>query len=154
LLIDVLHGLGAEIEHVGSTAVPGLRAKPILDIAVGIPDIAEVGECKARLQQVGYEYRGDAGEEGGHVFLRAMGDVRTHHVHVVALDGPAWLAYLRLRELLRTNPVALEMYSAGKEELAVRFANDRKAYTKAKAPLVDRVLSPSDGTVNRRSRYA
>ncbi len=140
LLHEAFKGLDICIEHVGSTAVPGLPAKPILDMAVGITTLADIPACIARLQQLGYEYRGDAGPHGGHLFVRAIGDIRTHHLHVVLLDGPAWRGYLGLRDLLRTDPVAREQYATGKAELARRFADDRKAYTQAKEPLVGGLL--------------
>ncbi|MGH7554413.1 MAG: GrpB family protein [Longimicrobiales bacterium] len=145
LLIEALDGLRCVVEHIGSTAVPGLTAKPILDIAVGIPDSADVPASIARLQHLGYEYRGDAGADGGHVLVRANGDVRTHHVHVVELEGKQWRAYLAFRDLLRNDPLARQMYAAAKQELALRFADDRKSYTKAKDELVGRLLPPTTG---------
>jgi GrpB-like predicted nucleotidyltransferase (UPF0157 family) len=150
LLIEALDGLGSEVEHIGSTAVPGLPAKPILDIAVGIPASADLHDCITRLQGLGYEYRGDAGQDGSHVFVRARGDIRTHHVHVVELEGKQWRAYLALRDLLRNNPVSREIYAAGKQALALRFADDRKSYTKAKDELVGRLLPPPPGVQSSR----
>jgi len=72
-----LEGLGCRIEHIGSTAVAGLRAKPILDIAVSIRESADVDTCVSRLRRLGYEDRGDAGQDGGHVFVRGDCDVRS-----------------------------------------------------------------------------
>jgi len=137
---EALDGLSCDIEHIGSTAVPGLPAKPIMDIAIGIPDAGDVREYIARLQQVGYEYRGDAGEDGGHVLVRATGDVRTHHVHVVVLGGDQWRRYLLFRDLLRSDAMARDRYAAAKRELARRFTDNRKAYTDGKADIVDRLL--------------
>jgi GrpB-like predicted nucleotidyltransferase (UPF0157 family) len=144
-LVAALGDLSGEVEHIGSTAVPGLPAKPILDIAVGIPESSDWAECIARLQQLGYEYHGDAGRDGGHVFVRARGDVRTHHVHVVLLEDSQWRAYLALRDLLRNDSVVRGMYAAAKKELALRFADDRKAYTKGKGQVVDRLLRGATG---------
>jgi GrpB-like predicted nucleotidyltransferase (UPF0157 family) len=140
VLAEALDGVSCGIEHIGSTAVPGVPAKPIIDIAVGIPASIDLRECIARLQQVGYEYRGDAGDGGGHVFVRANGDVRTHHVHMVALGGDQWRQYLVLRDLLRTERAARERYAAAKRELAHRFPDDRKSYTDGKDEVVDCLL--------------
>lgn len=140
LLVQALRGVGAEVEHIGSTAVPGLPAKPILDIAVGIPQSVDVSGCIMRLQQHGFDYRGDAGDGGGHVFVRAKADVRTHHVHLVALGGRQWRAYLTLRDLLRQDAEARDGYAAVKRDLALRFPEDRKSYTNAKDAIVEQLV--------------
>lgn len=140
-IADSLADLGCGIEHVGSTSVPGLRAKPIIDIAVGVPDLAEVAECIARLEALGYIYRGDAGKDGGHVLVRAIGDVRTHHVHIVPLDGPQWRAYLALRAILRRHAWARDEYATVKAELAKRFPNDHMAYQHGKTAVVEQLLA-------------
>lgn len=129
------------VEHVGSTAVPGLAAKPILDIAVGLPDASPPGAVVAALEALGYEYRGDAGEAGGHVLvLEAAPQVRTHHLHVVALGGAQWADYLALRDLLRASPDAREEYERAKRTLAALHAGDRAAYTAGKAEVIGRLL--------------
>src|SRR5262245_290135 len=99
-LADALSQLPCEIEHIGSTAVPGLSAKPILDIAVGLALGAAPEPAMSAICGLGYEYRGDAGEDGGHVLVRESEPlVRTHHVHVVDLNGLQWQSYLLLRDL-------------------------------------------------------
>ncbi len=139
-LVQALHGVVAEVEHIGSTAVPGLPAKPILDIAVGIPQSVDVNKCIMRLQQHGFHYRGDAGESGGHVLVRAKGDVRTHHVHLVGLDGRQWNAYLAVRDLLRQDADARDRYATAKRDLALRFPEDRRSYTNAKAAILEQLV--------------
>jgi GrpB-like predicted nucleotidyltransferase (UPF0157 family) len=145
VLAEALDGLSCQIEHIGSTAISGLPAKPILDIAVGMTESGDLRESIARLQQLGYEYRGDAGDGGGHVFVRANGEVRTHHVHVVALGGEQWRKYLMLRDLLRTDAGARERYAAAKRELADRFPEDRKSYTDGKDEVMYRLLREATG---------
>ena len=139
-LVACLDGLGCRIEHVGSTAVAGLRTKPILDIAVGLPESGDLDACIERLQRLGYDYRGDAGQDGGHVFVRPKGRVRTHHVHVVPFDGPQWRNYLALRDLLRGDPRARTEYAEAKDRLALVFADDRKAYQDGKTAVVEALL--------------
>jgi GrpB-like predicted nucleotidyltransferase (UPF0157 family) len=140
-LTVALSNLPCEIEQIGSSSVPGMLAKPILDIAVGVPAGTPVELAISAIQTLGYEYRGDAGAEGGHVLvLECEPLVRTHHVHVVDLDGPQWEAYLLLREYLRRSEDARGAYSAEKQLLAARYANDHRAYTKAKDEIVTRLL--------------
>jgi len=141
-----LSRLRCRVEHVGSTAVPGLLAKPILDIAVGIAAGQAVEGVIAALRGLSYEYRGDAGAEGGHVLVRGPEPlVRTHHVHVVDLGGAQWTSYLRFRDLLRRDPDARERYSTAKAALARRSPADREAYTASKDAIVHRLLAEASG---------
>ncbi len=106
-LQQALQGIPSQIEHIGGTAVPGLSAKPILDISVGLSAVVPLDTILTALARLDYEYRGDAGEQGGHIFVRESAPlIRTHHVHVVELDGPQWKAYLELRDFLRWSEAA------------------------------------------------
>jgi GrpB-like predicted nucleotidyltransferase (UPF0157 family) len=152
----VLARHACSIEHVGSTAVPGLSAKPILDIAIGVAAETDVAEVVANIEKLGYVYRGDAGVEGGHVLVLEVEPlVRTHHVHVVGQATPAWRDYLALRDLLIRDPVARRTCASAKSDLARRFPLDRKAYTRAKRGVVERLLVgvgwPSSPTGHRAS---
>lgn len=82
-----LAGLAMDIQHVGSTAVPALPAKPILDIAIAIQAVAVIPAIVERLTEIGYLYRGDAGDDGGHLFVRELEpEIRSVHVHVVEIN--------------------------------------------------------------------
>lgn len=126
------------IEHVGSTAVPGLAAKPILDIALGHSDDSAVTSYIPVLETAGYVYRGDGGLPGREFFRRGV--VRTHHLHLVALDGSHWQRYLVFRDALRTDVALRNAYAALKLDLAVKFARDREAYIDGKATFVEAVV--------------
>lgn len=134
---------GYEIEHIGSTAVRGMRAKPIIDIALGYAPGMNLEDLRAVLDRLRYEYRGDSGDEGGRVFVRGAQSCRTHHLHAVPLHGAQWSAYLRLRDLLRSDARARALYAAAKDQLAVEFADDRKSYTAGKTTIVQRLLGGS-----------
>lgn len=141
-LAHALSRWGCEIEHVGSTAVPGLPAKPILDIAVAFPPAVPVAPLIAALTRLRYQYRGDFGSNGGHLFVReARPHVRTHHLHLVARDDPQWSAYLLFRELLRNSAAARRAYLREKRVLAARYARNREAYTDGKDDVVRRLLA-------------
>lgn len=84
----------------------------------------------------GYEYPGDQGPDGGLLFVRATGDVRTVHVHMVAVDDPEWTSYIRFRDYLRATPQRRDDYQQLKRQLAARYAADRGAYTEGKTAFV------------------
>jgi GrpB-like predicted nucleotidyltransferase (UPF0157 family) len=129
------------VEHVGSTAVPGLSAKPILDLAVGVGDGVPTDAVKERLEGLGYEFRGNAGDSGGLVFvLSESPQHRVAHVHVVEHGGCQWHRYLAFRDLLLEHEPARAIYGRTKGELAERFPNDRKSYTDAKDDVVRSLL--------------
>ena len=131
----------AEVAHVGSTAVPGLSAKPILDLMVGIAPDRDVAPYVAPLEGIGYAYCGEHGLPGRHYFVRddASGR-RTHHLHVVALDGAIWRAHLAFRDALRASPERRAAYEALKHDLAARHAGERLAYTEGKAAFIHETL--------------
>lgn len=138
-------GLGAvavEIEHVGSTAVPGLAAKPILDVAVGLMPGIDIKEVTTLLEQMGFEYRGDNGDQGGRLFvLNARPRHRVAHVHVVEHGDVRWHRYIAFRDRLRQDVEARASYEAAKRHLARQFPGDRASYTAGKASVVEDILS-------------
>jgi GrpB-like predicted nucleotidyltransferase (UPF0157 family) len=142
-LRGVLTGLRASVEHVGSTAVPGLAAKPIIDIAIGIRGGAGIDHVIGAVEPLGYIYRGDAGSDGGHLFvLDDQPDHRIAHLHVVSAEDPQWQRYLAFRDLLRQDPLARADYENLKRQLAIQFPEDRKAYTAAKKSFISAQLPP------------
>jgi GrpB-like predicted nucleotidyltransferase (UPF0157 family) len=135
--------LAVDVDHVGSTAVPGLDAKPIIDIALAVRSAEDVPRLRRPLEGLGYVYRGDAGGEGGHLFVKESApEVRTHHLHVVGVDDPQWRQWLLFRDELRADEALRARYSDLKKGLQERFAEDRKGYTEAKNAFVDGVVGP------------
>jgi GrpB-like predicted nucleotidyltransferase (UPF0157 family) len=134
--------LAVDVQHVGSTAVPGLVAKPILDVAVRLRDGADVKAVRERLEALAHEYRGDMGDRGGILFVvNERPWFRVAHVHVVRHGDPQWERYLAFRDVLLADPAAREAYTALKHELAERYAGDRTAYTAGKDPLIGELLA-------------
>jgi GrpB-like predicted nucleotidyltransferase (UPF0157 family) len=144
LAIPVSKSLGelaVALEHVGSTAVPGLVAKPILDLAIGLASDADAGDVTAKLEALGYQFRGDKGELGGLLFvLEDRPAHRIAHVHVVRFGDRQWRGYLRFRDLLRLDAEAADAYAAFKRQIAAQFPEQRAAYTAAKASFIARLL--------------
>lgn len=128
------------IEHVGSTAVPGLCAKPVIDIMVGVTSLAESEPAKVALSQAGYQYA-EYKTDVMHWFCKPSFAMRTHHLHLIPYGSPLWRDRLRFRDALRTNEALAADYAALKLDLAQRFEFDREAYTDAKSPFVARVLA-------------
>ena len=126
------------VEHVGSTAICGLSAKPIIDIAVAVRTIADAGKCVAPLECIGYEYRGEQGIPERHFF--GKGEPRTHHLHMVELSSDFWRSHLLFRDSLRQQREIAEKYEQLKKELARRHKENREAYTEGKAAFIESVL--------------
>lgn len=130
-----------EIQHVGSTAVPGLPAKPILDLAAAVTTFDTIPGLIPRLAPLGYLYRGNRPETGGHLFiLESKPDVRTVHLHVVLQGSRPWRDYLAFRETLRSREDLRCQYAAFKRRLAALYPGDTAAYTAAKAEFIQGVL--------------
>jgi GrpB-like predicted nucleotidyltransferase (UPF0157 family) len=135
------HAIGARavaIEHVGSTAVCGLSAKPIIDIAVAVREIADAAKCVAQLEGIGYKSRGERGIPGRQYFTK--GDPRTHHLHMVESGGDLWRNHLLFRDYLRQRPEVAKEYENLKTELARKHTENREAYTEGKAAFIEGVL--------------
>lgn len=136
-------GLHVLIEHMGSTAVPGLAAKPILDILVGYPEGAAVAPYIGVFVRQEYVHRGENEIPGREFFRR--GNPRAYHVHLAAIDGAFWRDHLAFRDRLRTDDELRDRYAALKRELAARYPLDREAYIAGKESFVKEVLALPSG---------
>jgi GrpB-like predicted nucleotidyltransferase (UPF0157 family) len=128
------------IEHTGSTAVPGLAAKPVLDILAGYQKGAFVPTYIEVLTEAGYVHRGEQEIPGREFFRR--GNPRAYHLHLTAIDSSFWRNHLTFRDRLRTDNALRDAYAALKRELAATFPRDREAYIAAKESFVNKVLGP------------
>ncbi|MBB5867152.1 GrpB-like predicted nucleotidyltransferase (UPF0157 family) [Allocatelliglobosispora scoriae] len=127
------------VHHVGSTAVPGLAAKPIIDIMAGVVDLESSRPCIELLGELSYlyaPYRTDV----MHWFCKSSPESRTHHLHLVPTGSPRFAEVLAFRDRLRVDPAAAAQYEALKRDLAARYPEDREAYTDGKAELIQRLL--------------
>jgi GrpB-like predicted nucleotidyltransferase (UPF0157 family) len=132
--------LAGEVQHVGSTAVPGLSAKPIIDIVAPVRSLAEAAACIDPLRSLGYCYSPYKPEEMLW-FCKPSPERRTHHLHVMAAASSALRERLAFRDALRRSPALASEYELLKIRLAGTYAHDREAYTQAKAPFIESVLS-------------
>lgn len=123
--------LALAIEHVGSTSVPGLAAKPVIDILVVLRRHEDGVACVAPLEALGYEYRGANGITARHYFNK--GRPHSHHVHMLPEGHREITRLLGFRDHLRVHPEAARAYEGLKRDLARRFQDDRPSYTEAKS---------------------
>jgi GrpB-like predicted nucleotidyltransferase (UPF0157 family) len=131
------------IHHVGSTAVPDLDAKPIIDILVGVEDLESSRTCFDPLRELDYLYAPYLSDEM-HWFCKPDPSRRTHHLHLVPHKSARFRDELAFRDYLRSHPDAAAEYVVLKRDLATRFENDREAYTDAKADFISLALGRPD----------
>jgi GrpB-like predicted nucleotidyltransferase (UPF0157 family) len=134
-----LAGIEAYLEHVGSTAVPGLAGKPIIDMDVVVPTTRAVRPAIERLVAAGYTHQGDLGVAGREAFA-APPHAPYHHLYLVVEDSQAHRDHVDLRDYLRRRPEEARRYAATKWELAPLLVTDRAAYVSTKGVLVEELL--------------
>ena len=136
-----LGGTDAVIEHIGSTAVPGLPAKPVIDILVGVDDIERSGQAVAALIGLGYNYAPEVESDVPDQRYFYKGSPHTHHVHMVGRSSRLFEDHLLFRNYLRAHPAAADEYARLKRGLAARFRDDRASYTRGKQTFFDTVVA-------------
>jgi GrpB-like predicted nucleotidyltransferase (UPF0157 family) len=145
LLETVIGQYVLDIQHVGSTAVPGMVAKPIIDIGIAVASFEEARVCIQPIEQLGYEYRGEHGIPRRHYFTK--GHPRTHQIHMNEIGSRDWENLVLFRDYLIQHPGLAEEYAALKAELARRYPTNREAYLDGKAPFIERVLEMARSAV-------
>jgi GrpB-like predicted nucleotidyltransferase (UPF0157 family) len=131
-------GLPIRLEHIGSTSVPGLSAKPVIDILAGRPGNVPGTRYVEAFNQLGYEHKGAFGIPGRNYFRRGM--PRTHHVHLVNWSSDLWRDHLLFRDYLRMHVEVAREYETLKRELAGLYLHDKERYTDAKGPFVRSIV--------------
>lgn len=132
--------LAKGIEHQGSTSVPGMRAKPILDILVGVNPIEDWERCKGPLESLGYDYVANAGIPLHYIFGRGRDlTERTHLLHIVDIDSEEWSGNLAFRDALRADPELRRRYVAEKERAEALSPEGRARYNALKGPFIQAV---------------
>ncbi|MDE7390286.1 MAG: GrpB family protein [Lachnospiraceae bacterium] len=141
-LKKILENSAIDIQHIGSTAIFTVCAKPIIDIVVGVRELTDIFPYIELLNQHGFVFRGED-VEGQLLFV--MGDfdnnTRTHHIHVVQWNSAEWNNYINFRDYLNVFPEKAVVYDRCKRELALQFPNDREQYTIGKQRLINNLLN-------------
>lgn len=134
--------LQGSIEHVGSTAVPGLVSKPVIDVMFGVKSLSESAPAIDIITAARYEYS-PYKTDVMHWFCKPSDAHRTHHLHLIPHESALWNERIRFRDLLRSDIRLAEEYAALKRELAIRYKDDRETYTQEKWPFIQRALGIS-----------
>lgn len=140
-LKQLLGDTAVDIQHIGSTAVWSVCAKPVIDLVIGVRRLEELLPHIEALKEQGFIYRGE--DVAGQRLLVAGDfekDMRTHHIHVVRWGGAEWNNYINFRDYLNAHPEKAMRYDACKQKLAARFPDDRKSYTAGKQELIGELL--------------
>ena len=142
-LHDIFAPCPVTIEHIGSTAVPGLAAKPVIDIMLGAPNLEAIEERIETLTSAGYQYISVFEDQlpQRRFFILEHNGTRAVHLHAVVKSSPFWHSHLAFRDILRSNPDIRQQYENLKTELAALHRDDREAYCDAKADFIQRVLT-------------
>lgn len=134
----VMNTILINITHIGSTAIPGIKAKPVIDILVEVKDIGEVEQYNNEMEKLGYEPMGEYGIPGRRFFIKG-GNNRTHHIHVFQEGNKEIERHLNFKEYLIAHPDVAKEYSKLKEKLAAEFTYDIENYVKGKSELIQEI---------------
>lgn len=138
-LAEILGEQALSIHHIGSTAIPNIKAKPIIDILVEVKKIETIDEFNDCMIQEGYQPRGENGIPGRRYFIKSKGATRTHHVHMFQTGNPEIEHHLNFRDYLIAHPEEAQAYSNLKEELARKFPEYSLNYTAGKDEFIKKI---------------
>ncbi|HOX41160.1 MAG TPA: GrpB family protein [bacterium] len=153
-LKKIFGNVAKSIEHVGSTSIVGLCAKPIIDIAVGVDALEDINEVKEKILKLPH-YSVKEDNADGEILMRKGSPVRegetkpdfiTHFIHIMEINGRKYRETLTFRDYLRANPEVLKEYEKLKQKLAIEYQNDRKTYFRAKDKFIKSILSKCDSS--------
>ena len=138
----ILGNTVVDIQHIGSTAISSIHAKPIIDIDVVIKDYNALKDTISALEKIGYQYEGDLGIPGREAFRYDGKDhLKKHHLYVCPADSPELKRHIAFRNYLRTHPDAVRKYSLIKEEGAKKYPDDIERYIEYKSPFIEGIYS-------------
>ena len=140
LLEEVLGNLIVEINHVGSTSIKGLKAKPIIDISLVINSLDEVPKIDELLTPYDYHNRGNQGIEDRVFFAKGPDDARTHYLHITTPNSNTYYNQVYFKRYLNDHPEYIDKYCKLKQELALKYANERPKYTAGKNEFINEVI--------------
>ncbi|MUK87897.1 GrpB family protein [Ornithinibacillus sp. L9] len=139
-ILDVIGNYAVRIEHIGSTAIKGLEAKPIIDIMVGIHDLEIVPNLVRPLSVIEFEYVHKPEFKDRRFFRKGLWGQGTCHLHICKINSKEWKEKILFRDYLRLHPQIAEEYATLKKSLATTYKLDRQAYTKKKEPFIKAII--------------
>lgn len=141
VILQAIGDLIVDIQHVGSTSVPGLDAKPIIDIAIAVEHPLIIPQCVQLLCDFDYIDEGDAGPNGGYFLVKECApEIRSYHLHIVEKNDPQWNNYLLFRDVLTADERVRKKYKQLKKTLEQKYHNDRQSYTAAKNDFIKGII--------------
>ena len=143
-ILEVIGHIVVRIEHIGSTAVPGLGAEPTIDIMVAVDHLKDAERCIEPLQRIGYEYqpKHEVSMPERRFFRKGEPPKGQHyHFHMVELTSDFWERHLLFRDYLRTHPEVSEEYYELKKRLANEYGSDHEGYTESKTSFIESVVA-------------
>ena len=135
---DVLSDIIIDIHHIGSTAIPGIKSKPVIDILVEVKDIEAVDQYNNKIEELGYEVMGEHGIPKRR-FFRKGGNKRTHHIHIFKVGNEEIERHINFKEYLIAHPDKAREYSKLKEKLANKYTYDVENYTNSKSDFIKKI---------------
>ena len=140
LLKEVLGDKIIEIHHIGSTSIPGLKAKPVIDILIVIKSLNDISEIEEILKNYDYENRGRQGVSDRYFFAKGSEDARTHYIHFVEPNSNTYYNQVYFKKYLIEHPEYIKKYCDLKQDLASKYANERPKYTQGKNEFITNVI--------------
>lgn len=140
ILFQIMGPKLLDVRHIGSTSIPAMPAKPIVDILAAVKALSDVEPFRDDLIRVGYKDKGNGDVLGRRYFVKGGEDKRTHHLNFCEMNSLFWTSHLAFRDYLERHPDAAKQYAALKRVLAAKFPDDRPAYTTGKEEFVRSIL--------------
>lgn len=140
ILEGILKDFDVEIEHVGSTSIPGLSAKPIIDIAIGVKDKKTLFEIEPIMAEAGYDILNDYETKGEILARKGPPECRTHYIHMQLIGSEYWDEFMYFKRYMLEHPEEIKKYEDLKKDLSSRYAEERKKYTAGKNEYISEIL--------------
>jgi GrpB-like predicted nucleotidyltransferase (UPF0157 family) len=139
-IADILGHELIEIHHIGSTAIKGISAKPIIDILIVVRSLSSIDKLNEEFIGIGYRPQGEYGIKGRRFFIKGSNELRTHHLHAFKIDDGQVNKYLEFRDYLNANPTTAHQYSDLKIKLARKYSNNIDKYMDGKKDFIENVI--------------
>lgn len=139
-LLKLVGDIALDIQHIGSTSIPNLSAKPIIDILMAVKSLSDVSKIRQILEDNGYEYRENGSDDIQVLFAKGSEDKRTHYLHITEIGSKEWQNSIGFRDYMRSHPEEVKKYEEIKLALASKYPDDRGEYTSGKKNYVEEVF--------------
>ena len=140
-LFEIMGPKLVDIRHIGSTSIPAMAAKPIVDILAAVKTLSDLEPFREDLIRIGYKDKGNGDVLGRRYFVKGGEDKRTHHLNFCEMNSSFWTSHLAFRDYLERHPDSATKYATLKRALARKFPNNRRAYTMGKEEFVRSILT-------------